>query len=341
MKPPLEQNYYELLEVPRDATIAELDRAYDRAKAYYGPGSIATYSLTSPDELKLVQDRIDEAYLVLAEENARAEYLARIGPPTPDERPLHREVREAQAEREAARDKEQAQADQRDALQQEAQQAAVPTPGATAASSPDATTHTGEVTAEARRSTSQEAPATQETPTDRSDPPPAPPSDKPAESVPTPVVVPASRDSEPEVASTRPEGEERVVRTSSSPGPVPPPLMEYPEPSPNRAAAKARPESPRPAARAVELPPDAVFSGELLRQVRESLGLSLQELSDKTKIGKNHLDNIEADRYDALPAQVYLRGFLMSYARVVKLDPLRVAKSYLDAASRAKPAKAR
>ena len=39
MKSPLEQNYYELLEVPRDGTLAEIDRAYERARAYYGQGS--------------------------------------------------------------------------------------------------------------------------------------------------------------------------------------------------------------------------------------------------------------------------------------------------------------
>ena len=58
-------------------------------------------------------------------------------------------------------------------------------------------------------------------------------------------------------------------------------------------------------------------------------GLSLQQLADRTRISARHLENMEADRYDALPAAVYLRGILMNLARELGLDPLRVSKSYL------------
>ena len=42
-----------------------------------------------------------------------------------------------------------------------------------------------------------------------------------------------------------------------------------------------------------------------------------------------HWENVEADRYDALPATVYLRGMVMNLARELKLDPIRVTRSYL------------
>jgi cytoskeletal protein RodZ len=57
-------------------------------------------------------------------------------------------------------------------------------------------------------------------------------------------------------------------------------------------------------------------------------------LADRTKIGTRHLENVEADRYEALPTSVYLRGILMSLARELGLDPLRVSKSYLTLASK-------
>jgi hypothetical protein len=85
------------------------------------------------------------------------------------------------------------------------------------------------------------------------------------------------------------------------------------------------PERPRP----YEVPAGLEFNGDLLRQVRLARGLSLLQLSERTRIGVRHLENIESDRYDALPVLVYLRGMLMNLARELGLDGLRVSKSYL------------
>ncbi|MCI0572367.1 MAG: helix-turn-helix domain-containing protein [Myxococcaceae bacterium] len=85
----------------------------------------------------------------------------------------------------------------------------------------------------------------------------------------------------------------------------------------------------------VEFSPDAEFNGELLRRIRESRGVSLQAMVDRTRISTRHLESIEADRYKLLPASVYLRGMLMSVARELGLDPARVARSYMDLAARA------
>ncbi|HEX5745731.1 MAG TPA: helix-turn-helix domain-containing protein [Archangium sp.] len=94
------------------------------------------------------------------------------------------------------------------------------------------------------------------------------------------------------------------------------------------ASAKARDSRTR-LKTVVDIPSDAEFNGELLRQVREGRNLSLQMLADRTRISSRHVENIEADRYDILPASVYLRGMLMSIARELDLDPLRVSKSYM------------
>ncbi len=64
-------------------------------------------------------------------------------------------------------------------------------------------------------------------------------------------------------------------------------------------------------------------------QVRMARGLSLVQLAERTRIGVKHLENVEGDRYDALPVGVYLRGILMNLARALGLDGLRVSKSYL------------
>ncbi|NNB97364.1 DnaJ domain-containing protein [Corallococcus exiguus] len=101
-----------------------------------------------------------------------------------------------------------------------------------------------------------------------------------------------------------------------------------------QVAAKVREARPR----GVDIPSDAEFNGELLRRVREARGLSIQQLADRTRISVRHLENVEADRYTALPTTVYLRGILMNLARELGLDPLRVSKSYLALFSD-KPAK--
>jgi flagellar biosynthesis protein FlhG len=72
------------------------------------------------------------------------------------------------------------------------------------------------------------------------------------------------------------------------------------------------------------------FTGDLLRRVREARGIDLLEISQRTKIGIGHLRSIEDERWEAMPAQVYLRGFLVEYARFLHLDVPQVARTFLD-----------
>jgi hypothetical protein len=101
-----------------------------------------------------------------------------------------------------------------------------------------------------------------------------------------------------------------------------------------QATREARASAPRP--KPIDLPPDAEFNGELLRKVRTAAGLSLQQVSERTRISVRHIENIEADRYSSLPAPVYLRGILMNIARELGLDGLKVSKTYLALVEAAK-----
>lgn len=78
-----------------------------------------------------------------------------------------------------------------------------------------------------------------------------------------------------------------------------------------------------------EVDENTEFTGALLRALREARGLSLKDISGRTRIGTNHLHNIEEEAYDLLPERVFLRGFLLSVARELKLDAKRVADTYL------------
>ncbi len=81
--------------------------------------------------------------------------------------------------------------------------------------------------------------------------------------------------------------------------------------------------------RPVDIAPDTIFNGDVLRRIRLGRGLSVQQMAERTRIPLKHLENIEADRYNHLPANVYLRGILTSLSRELGLDPARVSRDYI------------
>lgn len=54
--------------------------------------------------------------------------------------------------------------------------------------------------------------------------------------------------------------------------------------------------------------------GTILRLCRERRGLSINDAEEATKISKQYLLALEEDRHDDFPSQVYLKGFLKTYA---------------------------
>ena len=74
---------------------------------------------------------------------------------------------------------------------------------------------------------------------------------------------------------------------------------------------------------------DVVFSGRMLQDIRKKLGLQLFDIALETKIRKEILLNIEKERFEALPPEVYLRGHLWSFAKYLSLNPKKVAEDYL------------
>ncbi|MCB9596425.1 MAG: helix-turn-helix domain-containing protein [Sandaracinaceae bacterium] len=60
--------------------------------------------------------------------------------------------------------------------------------------------------------------------------------------------------------------------------------------------------------------------GTYLRQERELRQMSLEEISQTTRIPLRTLQRIEDDDFEPLPGDVFTRGFLKSYARSVGLD---------------------
>lgn len=63
---------------------------------------------------------------------------------------------------------------------------------------------------------------------------------------------------------------------------------------------------------------------QVLKQARQEKKLSLEDLSDKTKIRTKHLEALEAGEWQKLPGIAYINGFIDLYARHVDLDPKNI-----------------
>ena len=68
--------------------------------------------------------------------------------------------------------------------------------------------------------------------------------------------------------------------------------------------------------------------GQHLRALREQRGLSLEEVSEKTKIAITNLELLETDRYELLPPKVFVKGFIRSYAQCLGMDQEEMVKRF-------------
>lgn len=70
--------------------------------------------------------------------------------------------------------------------------------------------------------------------------------------------------------------------------------------------------------------------GRNLRETRERLGLTLEEVERATRIRIHNLEAIENGDFDSLPSSVQARGFLHNYAEFLGLDPDPILLQYAE-----------
>ncbi|HET9158768.1 MAG TPA: helix-turn-helix transcriptional regulator [Myxococcaceae bacterium] len=356
-----EPTLYDVLEVDPASSLDELRAAVERARETFGTESLAVYALVDEDQLGELRARLDEAAEVLLDPARRATYdrsIGRIGPATlwaedddedgpplpPVEAGPHARAASLEVDDEDEAD------DDEDGIDGDAEEDAAPRQHALALEVTEAPGPFGRAPekppvahrealisgdwAAAVPGELASRPATDPVP------PPARDHEPAKEDVAEPVAA-AAEEPAPERTGLPTSLGLRVKAAPPPPPPAPEPVVPEaivePPPAPVATMPAERvPEHPsRPRDRQrLEIPSDAEFNGELLRLVRESYGLSLQQVAERTRITRIHLENVEADRYDKLPATVYLRGILVNLARELRLDPARVSKTYLLAAQR-------
>jgi cytoskeleton protein RodZ len=68
--------------------------------------------------------------------------------------------------------------------------------------------------------------------------------------------------------------------------------------------------------------------GKYLKNQRESNKISLREVAKNTRVREHILRAIEEDQYHLLPPATYVKGFLLAYAKYLRLDPNDVLLRY-------------
>lgn len=68
--------------------------------------------------------------------------------------------------------------------------------------------------------------------------------------------------------------------------------------------------------------------GERLEEARKRKGISIREAAEATKIRGDYLHKFESNQFDIKLPEIYVRGFLRTYANYLKLPPDKVMSDY-------------
>ncbi len=68
--------------------------------------------------------------------------------------------------------------------------------------------------------------------------------------------------------------------------------------------------------------------GAQLRAARENQAYSVAEVAERLFLSSSQVNAIEQGNYDSLPAEVFVKGYLRSYAKLLQLDPALILAQY-------------
>ena len=72
------------------------------------------------------------------------------------------------------------------------------------------------------------------------------------------------------------------------------------------------------------------ITGELLKTERLKQGISVADVASSLKLSSRIISSIEAGDSDELPAKTFIRGFVKSYAQLLKLDTDLILRQFLE-----------
>jgi curved DNA-binding protein CbpA len=331
MKDFREQNFYELLDITPHASQQELELSYQRARRVYNTDSVATYALFQSEDLNLIRRRIEEAFRVLSNPERRALYDREIlqhepgwiktqatesgdaiaslpqapvalvetsaeaasGALLPDIQSVNQPLVDTQPDDRVA---------QTTTTTTDATVRSRTSQKRSSALYPDATQPPERLTLTQEGST-RDVSVGQLPSADRSLPDRQP-------------SHPAGEGVSKSITGSTTEPSSLSARSSSAP----------PLPSQPPAGAPATEErQPIP-----EIDEKTEFTGSLLKQVRQARGLTLERISEVTKINIFYLRALENEKFTDLPAEVYVRGYMRQITNLLGLNSQWVVPSYLE-----------
>ncbi len=74
---------------------------------------------------------------------------------------------------------------------------------------------------------------------------------------------------------------------------------------------------------------ETLFPGKILTERRQQLGYSIDAVSRETHVLPEHIIAFETGKFDAMPSQAYVLGFLRSYCRFLNLEAEPFCDQYL------------
>ncbi len=70
--------------------------------------------------------------------------------------------------------------------------------------------------------------------------------------------------------------------------------------------------------------------GSYLKSERELRGVTLEELHSKTKIPVRYLKALEKNQFDELPEEVFIKGYIRSFAKIIGAKEDELLSTYID-----------
>jgi cytoskeleton protein RodZ len=74
--------------------------------------------------------------------------------------------------------------------------------------------------------------------------------------------------------------------------------------------------------------PKALSAGQTLRQAREQQNLTVAQVAQQLNLGKSLIEDLELDQVDAKLSSTFVRGYLRSYAKLLKIPAQQVLDAY-------------
>ncbi len=286
-----EKNYYELLSVPCNASMKEIQRAYEISKETFQGHSLATYSLFNDKETHEVFSLISEAFYTLSDPKLRQAYDAKMSQNSIADNPDENHIPPANGYHSVspASEKHHVNGSRTNGSRTDAFHA---------------NASRSVAIANASRSIAPDVPSTFSQ----------------AESIPSPRVFFA----EPKKKPTKNIAHKPSTIDSGSIS------LRYHAARSEADNLRSKSHLIKQKEQLGNLlEPGQTFNGETLKRAREACGYSLAGMAEETKIRYTYLDCLEKEDFRALPSRIYVRGFLALICDTVGLDPKHVCKDYM------------